>query len=79
MSEDEFKEYMDNSLNLRYYECVNKFKSVLRAFKKGYITKEGIMAPKRPFNNRKPTKGRSLNELKKSIYGQLRNKYRRSI
>ena len=32
------------------------------------MTITGMIAPRRPFNNRKGTRGRELNELKKKIY-----------
>lgn len=62
------------------YSAVNKFKSVRRAIRKGYVDLfTGTIFPKRPFSNKKPTRGRQMNELKKQIYGQLKaeNKLRR--
>ena len=78
MSEEEFEEYLDNSVNLQYFGVVNKFKSVNRAFKRGQITSYGVPIPKRPFNNKKNTckrKGkhsRGFNERKKNIYNEMK-------
>ena len=83
---EEFKKYVsdmdkpigDNpnmELDLDHYvnfEAVKKFKSVRRAFRRGHISPYGVIYPKRPFSNKKPTKGRAMNELKKKIYGQLK-------
>lgn len=86
MSEEEFKDYMKNNrvdivgdfyergiLYLRTYEAVSRFKSVRRAIRKGYISLDGIIFPKRPFNNAKQGKN-SLNERKKMIYEQLKHR-----
>lgn len=54
------------------FEGVSKFKSVRRAMKRGQMdTITGIVYPKRPFNNRKPTKGRRFNESRKKVYDRL--------
>ena len=93
MSEEEFKDYMEKNrvdivgdfygkgiLHLRTYEAVNKFKSVLRAIKRGQVSLDGIIFPKRSFNNRANTckrKGhhsRTINERKKMIYEQLKHR-----
>ena len=93
MSEEEFKEYMKESrvdivgdfyerniLHLRTYEAVSKFKSVRRAIKRGYVSLDGIIFPKRPFNNkantckRKDHHSRAINERKKMIYEQLKHR-----
>lgn len=84
MSEEEFKDYMeknrvdvvkdfyeDNILHLRTHEAVKRFKSVRRAIKRGHISLDGVIYPKRPFNNAKHKKG-SLNDEKKRIYEQLK-------
>lgn len=76
MSEEEFKNYMSNSINIRSFECVSRFKSVLRAVRRGHITQYGTIIPKRPFNNRKSTQGRKMNELKKAIYYELTKRSR---
>lgn len=55
------------------YLAVSKFKSVRRAIKRGHLDLIfGIPYPSRPFNNRKSTIGRSHNQKKKRIYGQLK-------
>lgn len=55
------------------YSVVSKFKSVRRAIRKGHVDLMfGIVYPNRPYNNRKPTVGRSHNQLKRRIYGQIR-------
>ena len=93
MSEEEFKDYMEKNrvdivgdfyekgiLHLRTYEAVSKFKSVRRAIKRGHVSLDGIIFPKRPFNNRANTSRRKghhsrvMNEVKKSIYGQLKHR-----
>ena len=95
MSEEEFKDYMEknrvdvvgdfydkNILHLRTFEATGKFKSVRRAIKRGHVSLDGIIFPKRPFNNKANTckrKGhysRTINDRKKMIYEQL--KYRKS-
>lgn len=95
MSEEEFKDYLKNNrvdviedfykrntLHLITYEAVDRFKSVRRAIKRGNISLDGVIFPKRPFNNRANTcKGKShhsraINERKRMIYEQL--KYRQS-
>lgn len=95
MSEEEFKDYVEKNrvdtigdfygkdiLHLRTYEAVSKFKSVRRAIRRGHVSLDGIIFPKRPFNNkantckRKGHHSRTINERKKMIYEQL--KYRKS-
>lgn len=71
MTEEEFKDYINNSLNIRNFDCVHRFRSVLRAARRGHISKYGVIIPKRPFNNRKETPGRYMNQLKKQIYYDL--------
>ena len=56
------------------YHAVSKFKSVRRAIRKGYVDLfTGAVYPRRPFSNKKPTRGRKMNELKKQIYGLLKS------
>lgn len=88
MSEEEFKEYLEenrvdvvgdfyerNILHLRTFGAVNKFKSVRRAIKRGYISLDGFVFPKRPFNNRNRKKGTRPLEIKKErIYEQLKHR-----
>lgn len=84
MGEEEFKDYLkdnrvdivkdfyeNNILHLRTYEAVKRFKSVRRAIRRGHISLDGVIYPKRPFNNVKHKKG-SLNDEKKRIYEQLK-------
>ena len=84
MGEEEFKDYLkdnrvdivkdfyeNNILHLRTHEVVKRFKSVRRAIKRGHISLDGVIYPKRPFNNAKHKKG-SLNDEKKRIYEQLK-------
>lgn len=86
MSEEEFKDYMEKNrvdivgdfyeksiLHIRTYEAVSKFKSVRRAIKRGHVSLDGLIYPKRPFNNAKHGKN-SLNDRKKKIYEQLKHK-----
>lgn len=86
MSEEEFKDYMEKNrvdivgdfyergiLHLRTYEAVSKFKSVRRAIRRGHISLDGFIYPKRPFNNAKHGKN-SLNGRKKMIYEQLKHR-----
>ena len=86
MSEEEFKDYMKNNrvdimgdfyergiLHLRTYEAVSKFKSVRRIIRRGHVSLDGFIYPKRPFNNAKHGKN-SLNDRKKRIYEQLKHR-----
>ena len=90
MSEREFKDYMEKNrvdivgdfyergiLHLRTYEAVSRFKSVRRAIRRGHISLDGVIYPKRPFNNAKHKKG-SLNDEKKRIYEQLKHRQRKT-
>ena len=90
MSEGEFKDYMRKDrgeivgdfyergiLHLRTYEAVSRFKSVRRAIRRGQISLDGVIYPKRPFNNAKHKKG-SLNDEKKRIYEQLKHRQRKN-
>lgn len=86
MGEEEFKDYLkdnrvdivkdfyeNNILHLRTYEAVKRFKSVRRAIRRGHVSLDGVIYPKRPFNNAKHKKG-SLNDEKKRIYEQLKHR-----
>ena len=90
MGEEEFKDYLkdnrvdivkdfyeNNILHLRAYEVVKRFKSVRRAIRRGHISLDGAIYPKRPFNNAKHKKD-SLNDKKKRIYEQLKYRQRKS-
>jgi hypothetical protein len=93
MGEEEFKDYMEKNrvdivgdfyergiLHLITYEAVRKFKSVRRAIKRGHVSLEGVIFPKKPFNNkantckRKGHHSRVINERKKMIYEQIKHR-----
>ena len=86
MSEEEFKEYLAKNrvdvvgdfyekgiLHLRTFEAVKRFKSVRKAIRRGHVSLDGFIYPKRPFNNAKHKKN-SLNDTKKMIYEQLKHR-----
>ena len=72
--------YENNVLHLRTYEAVGRFKSVRRAIRRGLVSIDGYIFPKRPFHNkantckRKGHHSRKLNEIKKKIYEQLKHR-----
>lgn len=76
MSEEEFENELHNKLNLRTFEGVRRYKSVVRAFKRGHLTNYGVLIPRKPFNNRANTSkrpgvhSRVENEYKKRLYGE---------
>ena len=87
MSQEEFEDYISRGiivLHLITYDGVHRFKSIRRAMRRGHVTTEGIIMPRRPFNNkantskRKGVHSRSTNELKKKIYGQFKQYQRRA-
>ena len=87
MSQEEFEDYISKGiivLHLITYDGVHRFKSIRRAMRRGHVTTEGIIMPRRPFNNkantskRKGVHSRSNNELKKKIYGQFKQYQRRA-
>lgn len=62
-------------LHIFSYNGVSKFKSVRRAIRRGKVDLfTGVVYPRRPFNNRKPTNGRRFNESRKEIYGRITRK-----
>lgn len=61
-------------LHLGTFEATSKFKSIRRAQRRGHVTPFGIIAPKRPFNNRCRTLGRSLQKNKENIYEQIKQR-----
>lgn len=64
-------------LKLLDFSAVSKSKSVKRAWRRGHISILGAIYPRRPFNNRTTKENsRPFNELKKNIYGQLKNRRR---
>lgn len=66
------EDFNNGILHIFNYNGVNKFKSVRRAIRRGKVDLfTGVVYPKRPFNNRKPTPGRRFNESRKEIYGQI--------
>lgn len=77
MPQKDFEKYLLNSIHLLSFEGVRKYKSVKRAIKRGHVTRYGFLIPTRPFNNRKPTRGRKLNEEKKRVYAQMKDYERR--
>ena len=63
-------------VHLSTYQAVSQFKSIARAIRRGHVDLfTGIIYPKRPFSNKKRTKGRRINELKKQIYGTYKRGY----
>ena len=93
MSEEEFKNYVEENkvdvgkdlyekgiLHLRTFEAIGKYKSIRRAIKRGLVSIDGFIYPKRPFNNRANTSKRKdkhsrvTNEKKKLIYGRIKRK-----
>ena len=80
MAQQEFEKYLNDTRGLKTFEAVRKFKSVNRAMKRGHITNIGMIAPDRPFNNRKNSSKRKgihsrvTNELKKQIYEMYRKR-----
>lgn len=90
MGEEKFKDYLkdnrvdivkdfyeNNILHLITFNAVKRFKSVRRAIRRGHISLDGVIYPKRPFNNVKYKKG-SLNDKKKRIYEQLKHRQRKT-
>ena len=83
MSEDAFRNYLEenrvdyikefyenNILFLRTFIATSKYKSVIRAIRRGLVSIDGIIFPKRPFNNRR----KEDNILKKKIYERIKHK-----
>ena len=57
------------------FQAVSKFRSVRRAIRRGKVDLfTGIIYPNRAFNNRKDTRGRRMNTLRKKIYGEYMHK-----
>lgn len=69
----EVREGEPEILNLFSYQGVNYFKSVRRAIRRGHVTMGGLVDYKRPFNNRKRTKGRKLQVDKERTYGKIKS------
>lgn len=69
------REFVESNIIPKWnnYSSVSRFKSVRRAIRRGHVDMMfGIIYPNRPFNNKKSTIGRSNNQLKKKIYGQIK-------
>ena len=88
MSQEEFENYISKGimvLHLITYDGVRRFKSIRRAIRRGHVITEGIVIPRRPFNNRANTSRRKGahsrvdNETKKMIYGQLGQYKRKTL
>lgn len=63
--------------NTRFFNNIDfsgarAYKSIFRAIRRGHITEEGFVIPKRPFNNRKRTKGRDMQIIKERIYERIK-------
>lgn len=71
MGEEEFKDYLksngkdytkdliDNGvLNLRYFNAIGYVKSIRRSIKRGHVSIDGSIFPRRPYNNRGNTSKR---------------------
>lgn len=78
MELEDFKEYLKEH-PLVTLAGVKEFKSLQRAIKRGHVTSSGYPLPKRPFNNRKPTRGRKENEYKKRLYEHYRRVFDKNI
>ena len=74
VSEKEFEAHIRNTLNLQYFECTKRFKSIGRAFRRGHITNYGFILPNRPYNNKKHTEGRKDNIEKKRLWQKITGK-----
>lgn len=59
-------------VHLSTYQAVSQFKSVARAIRRGHVSMDGVIYPRRPFNNR--AGNRVLNTRKKIIYGELKQR-----
>lgn len=69
------QDFNNGILHILSYKGVDRFKSVRRAIRRGNVDMlTGVIYPKRPFNNRKPTPCRKFNESRKEIYGRLTRK-----
>lgn len=72
-----------SNLDPTAYMGVSHFKSIRRAIRRGNMSKDGTIVPKRPFNNRgnsskrRDIHSRVTNELKKKIYGEVKEYFKR--
>lgn len=78
MDQEEFEKYLSNNLFLKTFEATKKFKSVRRAIRKGLVSPDGVIYPRRPFNNAKHKK-KGINDRKKKIYEQLKHRQKQFI
>lgn len=62
-------------VRLLVFDGVKKFKSIKRAIRRGNASPIGQVYPTKPFNCRKATRGRALNELKKKIHGEVQRTF----
>lgn len=67
---NDFFESLVKRFGLSYF----KKKSLRRSLRRGNINPITGQSMKRPYNNRKTTKGRKLNEFKKKQYAKLKSK-----
>ena len=92
MGEKEFKDYLKDNrtdpvkdldswvIHLRIFNAVGSVKSIRRAIRRGHVSLDGILYPRRPFNNRantcsrKNSHSRSFNQKRREIYGQIKSK-----
>jgi hypothetical protein len=64
--------YENDTLYLRDYSGVSKFKSIRRAIKRGHCSIFGDIYPKRPFNNRKRNKKGDITNRRRKIYKHMK-------
>lgn len=79
VSEREFTNELNDHNTIIDFRVTSKFKSINRAIKRGHVSPNGELYPKRPFNNRCNTSSvknhhsRQLNENKKKIYFKFKS------
>ena len=66
----EFKNY--GILSLRNYICVQRYRHIRRAIRRGHVSLYGDMYPRRPFNNRHRGPG-TITYERRRVYEQFRN------
>ena len=85
MSTEEFEKYLASTRGLKTFEAVAKVKSISRAIRRGRVTNIGVLAPRKPYNNRGNTSTRSgvhsrdINEKKKAIYARIKEIYTKHV
>lgn len=79
MSEEEFKNHTHidyvgdlekGIIHLKTFEAVGKFKSVRRAIRRGHVSLDGFIYPKRPFGNTNT----KYNRIRRAIYEQFKHR-----